>query len=677
MEIEKKLLKTSTLASSDGDNVSAQDIQDAMESHFFKHEIKPIVEASSHAPAHQENTFDEAVIIDESPVKREIPPKKRNFMASAQETGKTLQKKMKASAGALKTSINNKLHKNAKPPMPTVSVTQHDDTEPLQDDESQQMLDQPAPPPPKNKFNFKVPNLRKINMPDKPNFKINERFTKMRQLGRSKSMPKDESEFTEESASVATPEITSAEPISKKKFDFGTYPRLIRDKFKRPKLPAHERSDVSVRSDTPPALEFTNEQFARRGPVASRWPEFEHQQKRQSGQYQQFASESSDYNDRELSLERRMRMDDLDRTTEEREDFAIVARLISEEQRQLSEMDKENQEIHAMARQERYNKTAAAAGKQPIPPPRREREPSADVAGSADEWSGMLNRDVSEAEFELQNMNALKIDNDVDINRSYTPQTNQETQSSGSSGVRRRIAEGFDDDDEDYFMRSSHKFTGGEDYLDNGIKEGLGSADGNALMQIGEDNFDNQQQQQQRGNVPDKPTRSSKRRSKMSVEKDDNEDYFRIFPPARPSRKSKQSESDFGNEDEICDEIELDFRVQGEEDDEYLDDEIEYHRQALKGLEHHPDLSFDRDDFDNEMDGKHPSNMPVPPTPPRRRKKKVRGVRAVPLNDFHRDEVVLQSKNVMGNNRVRSRRDQLTLAIYIFYTFLEAFHCFR
>lgn len=620
VEIEKKLLKTSTLSASDGDNISAQDIQDEMESHFFKHESAPM---TTSAPIHPENTFDEAVIIDESPVKREIPQKKRNFMASAQETGKTLQKKMKASADALKSSINSKLSKSSKPPMPTVSVTQHVDIEPV-DDDTQEILETTTVPR-KNKFNFRVPNLKKIE-----NFKINERFSKIRQLGRSKSVPRDDS--MTESTSVTTPEITSAEPTSsKKKFDFGTYPRLIRDKFKRPKLPA-ERSDVSVRSDTPPAMEFTNEQFARRGPVASRWPEFE--QHRNSGQYQQFASESSDYNEREMSLERRMRLDDLDgRTTEEREDFAIVARLISEEQRQLSEMDKENQEIHAHARKERYNDN-----KQPLPPPRREqREPSADDVAS-DEWSGMLNRDVSEAEFELQN-NALKSD-DANINRSYTPQTNQETQSSGSSGHRRRIAEGFDDDEEeDYFIRDTHKFSNGDDFLDK---------DENALMQIGEDNDTHQQRA-----VPDKPTR----RSKRSLEKDT------FFPPARPSRKSKQSESDFGNDDEICDEIELDFRVQGE-DEEYFDDEMEFHRQSLKGLEHHPDLSFDRDDFDHSMDDpKHPSNLPVPPTPPRRRKKKV----GRPMNDYqqqqqHRDEiVVLQSKNILGNNRVNDAFNTLNL----------------
>lgn len=629
MKKNDELSATATV--NNDDNVSAQDFQTSLENRFFKHEIEPISDNKAKDPVQQENTFDEAVIIDESPVKREVP-KKRNFMSSAQETGKNLQKRMKASAGALKSSINNKIKKKEKPKEATVSVkvTQYDENEEMStvitNDDSQPNDVETTPS--KSKFNFTMPKMKKISLPERPNFKINERFTKIRQLGRSKSM-KDES-TTADSTSVTTPEALSAEP-TKKKFDFGTYPRLIRNKFKRSKIPM-ERSDMSVRSDTPPTSNFTNEQFAKRGPVASRWPEFEEQQ-RQSGQYQQFASESSDY-DRETSIERRMRMD-FDRTTEEREDFAIVARLISEEQRQMSEMEKENQEIHLMAKQERYKK--------PSIPPRQE---SSDVA--SDEWSGMLNRDVSEAEFELQR-NALTIDSDFiaggDINRSFTPQTNQETQSSGSSGHRRRIAMGFDDDDEDYFLRDNNR------KMSHEIDGNIHGTDENTLQQIGQPGFENQQTF-----IPDKPTRSLKRRNNKKNEIDDD-DFFRTYQqePSRPERKSKQSESDVGNEHDIDEEIDLDFRVQGVDED--FDEEIPHreifdYRNSLKGLEH-PDLMLEREEYDNDFDAHHISNLPVPPTPPRRRKKKVRNL-IRPVNNFHHDEVILQSKNVMGNNNVRS-----------------------
>jgi hypothetical protein len=635
---DKKLLKTTT--DDNADNVSAQDFQDSLENRFFKHEIEPITDNKAKDSIHQENTFDEAVIIDESPVKREIP-KKRNFMSSAQETGKNLQKRMKASAGALKSSINNKIKRKEKPKEATVSVkvTQYDENEEMptamtNDDSQQNDVEEVTPT--KSKFNFTMPKIKKISLPERPNLKINERFTKIRQLGRSKSM-KDES-TTADSTSVTTPEVMSAEP-SKKKFDFGTYPRLIRDKFKRSKLPM-ERSDMSVRSDTPPTSNFTNEQFAKRGPVASRWPEFE--QQRQSGQYQQFASESSDY-DRETSIERRMRMD-FDRTTEEREDFAIVARLISEEQRQMNEMEKENQEIHLMAKQERYKKPSIPA-----------RQESSDVA--SDEWSGMLNRDVSEAEFELQ-QNALTIDSDYiaggDINRSFTPQTNQETQSSGSSGHRRRIAMGFDDDDEDYFLRDNNR------KLSHEIDGDIHGTDVNSLEQIGQQGFENQQTF-----IPDKPIRSLKRKNNKKNDVNDDEYLDKTFTPNRPDRKSKQSESDFGNEHDIDEEIDLDFRVQVEDED--FDDEIPQremfdYRNSLKGLEH-PDLLLEREDFDNDFNG-HISNLPVPPTPPRRRKKKVRNLNRPVNNNFHHDEVVLQSKNIMGNNNVRN----------LFYSFLLIFY---
>lgn len=613
-----------------------------------------MVDDEAHA-IHQENTFDEAVIIDESPVVRDVP-RKRNFMASAQEQGKSFHKKIKAGAGALK----NKMKKKPKEKPVAVEVAQEEIDEPSTDVdvhvevvETIETVHVQSDVAPKSKSfkmpKFKKPEMPKISLPKRPELKMSERFSSLKKLGRSKSM-KEESAATD-STSFTTPEVVTAEP-TKKKFEFGTYPRLIRDKFKRSKMP--ERSDQSVRSDTPPVLEFSNQandSFMQRGPVASRWPEYD----RDSGKYQQFNSESD--LDRESSIERRMRLD-YERSTEEREDFEIVKRLLSEEQRQLDEMDKENQEIHLMAQQERYKK------------PIVERQGS-DIDEDKLLWSGMLNKDSKD---DFEQSNALRFDDDYkysldqyknesDINRSYTPQTNQETQSSGSSGTRRRKGDVFDEDD-DYFLRES-RVTPNQlhigDYISSAIKEGLSIPEANALANMSYEQYTDNK----REFTPEKPTRSLKRKNKKNRDDEVDEDeawkrqenvgkfgdFYKTYPPDPPIRKQKKS---LCEDEDLSEEVDLNRQVPvayDEADDFDDDEELFYRQQDLKGLEH-PDLIMDKSESYNDMDY-NVSKLPVPPTPPRRRKKKIRSSFTPVVN--LRQEVVAQKhpsaeKNVRKNS---------------------------
>lgn len=618
---EKKFLRTPTEDSED--NISAQDFQDDIESRFFSKGVQPIADDEAHA-VHQENTFDEAVIIDEEAVHRDVP-RKRNFMSNAQEQSKNLHKKIKAQASSLKTSLNNKMKKKPKEKPVAVEVAQVND-EPSADVDDQTVTVtetietvnvQSAEPAAKSKT-FKIPNFAKninmnkfkkseapkIAMPEKP---TTGRFANFRKLGRSKSM-KEESAVGTDSTSFTTPEVSTAEP-SKKRFDFGTYPRLIRDKFRRPKI--QERSDQSVRSETPPTLDFSNqnESFLQRGPVASRWPEYDSE----SGKYQQFNSESD--LDRESSIERRMRLD-YERSTEEREDFEIVKRLMNEEQRQMDEMERENQEIHLMAKQERYKKPF-------------ERHESDGYDEDKLTWSGALNKDSVKFE-DHDEPNPLKFDEvfqfsneQSNINRSYTPQTNQETQSSGSSA--RRKGEEFDEED-DYFLREnrlSNEIHIG-DYISTAIKEGLSSPEDNALAHMGRyDQYD-----QKREFTPERPIRSLKRKNKKNEEETEVKKFdvfYKTYPP-KPVRRQRKSlcededeEIDLSQDHEVPDSYPADDLI-----DDMTDQELFYHQQILAGLEH-PDL-VGRDDYDNSQSADYnPSKLPVPPTPPRRRKKKIRG----------------------------------------------------
>lgn len=634
---EKKLLRTPTEDSED--NISAQDFQDQIESRFFfRREIEPIAD---HEPQpHQEKIVDEAVIIDETPVVREIP-KKKSFMESASN-------KIKAQASSLKSSINNKMKKKPKEKPVAVEVADEPqvDDEEIVDEEKEtvesitinvQEAEEEAaksktskmskfaknikkPSMPKfKKPQFKKPEMPKISLPDRPkmpDLKMSEKFSNFRKLGRSKSM-KEEVPTAGDSTSLNTPEVMSAEPV-KKKFDFGTYPRMIRDKFKRPKLP--ERSDRSMVSESPaPDDEFNQapQVFAQRGPVASRWPEYAEEE---SGKYQHFDSES-----------------DLDR---ERIELEPDRHLMTDEQRQLDDMDRENLQIHLMAKQEKFRK------------PFVERQPS-DVGSDDDKlmWSGVLNKNVKEEDFEP---NALRFDDDYkftldaynnqEINRSMTPQTNQETQSSGSSGTRRR--KGFLDDDDDYFMRDQPTITqqrhSPSDYIDSAMKEGLSSPDSNALAHM--DDFEDD-----RPLTPEKPIRSLKRKKKTKDDELDVErersagnDYFKTYPPNRPQRKEKKSLSEEPDD-------EIHYHHDMPDDSSEIIDEQDLG--TFKGIEH-PDLAYMRDDYDNDIDY-NISNLPVPPTPPRRRKKKMRGVHAY---STLRNEHLMQKSIPLKNEKVSGEK---------------------
>lgn len=586
---EKKLLRTPTEDSED--NISAQDFQDQIENRFFRQEIEPI--SNNEESPHPEITREEAVIIDEEPIVREIPkPKKKGFMESAQMSGITFHKKIKAQASSIKSSINNKMKKKPKEKPVACEISEIGDETPDEEKENfesikinvQDVDEEAAKATKQSKMSKLKMNIKKPSMPKfkKPQFKPD--FSSLRRLGRSKSM-KDEplAEATAgESSSLHSPEAVTADPTPRKKFDFGTYPRMIRDKFKRSKLP--ERSDRSLISDSPAADEDFNRissTFTQRGPVASRWPEYATEE--ESGKYQHFDSET-----------------DLER---ERIEFEEARHGLTEEQRQLVDMDRENLQIHLMAKHDKFRK------------PFVERQES-DVASEDVMWSGMLNKnakpdDDEEEEFE-ENVHRFKYELDSypneEIMRSSTPKSNQETQSSGSSGTRRRRGY-LDDEDDEYFIRDQ-KSNVSSGYIDSAIKEGLGSPDENALAQM--DSID-------REFSPDKPTRSLKRKKKQAElpqeeENQNFDDYFKAYPPHRPMRKQKSLSVEPNDEEMI---------MQIPDDASDIIDE-QGMTTTFKGIEH-PDLAYLQDDYDNDMDY-NISNMPVPPTPPRRRKKKIRSM---------------------------------------------------
>lgn len=630
-EREAKLTRTAT---EESDNVTAQDFQNDLESRFFSKAVAPI-EIEKENVIHPENIVDEAVVIDEEPVIRSLP-RKRNILVSAQEQGKNFKKKIRTQAGILRTTINNKIKKRPKEKPVAVEVkpieSLHDDTNveveaPVIPEITVQEAPRTSEPTPKRTLKmpkltrpeftkniskpqmpkmpkFKKPDIPKISLPDRPKMPDMPKI-KMPRLGRSKSM-KESSVTTENTeSSVTTPEPVTAMPTKKKfEFDFKTYPRMIKDKFKRQRL---DRSDRSVRADTPPALEFktVSKEAIQRTPMTSRVVEEEEE----NGRYSQFESEQ-DY-EKETSVERRLRHH-FEHGVDEDEEFDRARCLMSDEQRQMDEFDRENQQIHEMARQEKPRRNAG----------RQESE----TASEEDKmfWSGSLNKDAKELisdenyKFTLED---LEQDN---LNRSVTPATNVETQSSGSSGQRRRKGVIEEIDDDEFFLRKkgiSQEHVGIGEYISEAIKEGL-SEPINGLADVG--NFD----AYYRGSdvMPDKPQRSLRRKNKEEVPDEEiaadvepePEDRFNTFPPNRPIRKQRKPYTDDDDYDQEFDDLKNEQEVPYTEDfmDEVNNNQF-YDEDILKAM--HEDLLQDEEIDEIEF----MSKLPVPPTPPRRRKKKL------------------------------------------------------
>lgn len=624
------------MSTDDSDGVTAQDFQDNLESRFFSKSVAPMEDDKENV-IHPEDVADEAVVIDEEPVKRTIPSRKRNLLTSAQEQGKNFKKKISNQAGIIRTTIHNKMKKKPKEKPVAVEVQPiearpepEEGVEATEAETEAEAVEETVPPPiqeapraveplPKRSLKmpklhrpeftknitkpkmpqFKKPNMPKITLPDRPKMPDMSKI-KMPRLGRSKSMKEETTTGTTiTDSSVTTPEESVSAAPTKKKFDFHfkTYPRLIKDKFKRPKL---DRGDRSVRADTPPILEFTtvSKTAAQRGPVASRWIEEESEE---NGKYNQFDPEL----ERESLAEQRLREEFEKEVVED--DFE-ARRLLSEEQRQMDEFDRENQEIHEMARQDKPRR---------VVPARQESEASEDNQMM---WSGSLNKDAKEDsnllaaedsyKFTLEDLEAQ------DINRSSTPHTNQETQSSGSSGAMRRKGVIEEIDDDEFILRkkgiSNDNIQIGE-YISEAIKEGLSQPE-NGLAGIG--HFDAYYPEEQ----PEKPQRSLRRKNKKNLDEPEDEDHFSTFPPNRPTRKQKKYGDDEKEEEPQIEDEERNIQQVPDMNEfiqEINNNNQMYDEEIMRAM--HQDLLPD-DEMD-EMEFM--SKLPVPPTPPRRRKKKI------------------------------------------------------
>ncbi|XP_055631503.1 trichohyalin isoform X1 [Toxorhynchites rutilus septentrionalis] len=508
------------------------------------------------------------------------------------------------------------------------------------------------------KFLTEKPDFSKLKMPEKIG---------MIKLQRSKSMK----EPSPSPATGATPsDIESPSDNgtdgTKKKIDytnFSTYPRLL-DKFKRQKSVP---SNASVRASTPPPLEFTKAGRTSRPKGASfisRWAD----KSSEDTASNRFFS-GSELGERETSTERHMRQK-LESADLEAPELALTA-----EQKQLEEYDKENREIHLLsaARHDEFLKRK----------PPMERQES-DLASEEEKqfWASSLgqkirqNIDMNSNDFDfLDEEDQLRIarenetmglserdrarflgdtaeqsEKDYDL-RSTTPYSNKECQSSGSSGIRRRKGVLEEIDDDEFFLRqkgiSKDNIQMGE-YISTAIKEGL-STPKNALAEMGqyEAYYDEDVDASERTSVDYRGERSAEQLHNYyqpSFESDDlsnkqsftdefrkNDDFYKTFPPDRPVRKHNKKSFSTDQYDDEQQKVPYDSYQQEEEDVELYEHERKYTSEQPEGSPEKDERFMDDENVGN---GFSRVGTAVPPTPPRRRKKRFRDVTSTDVDQF-------------------------------------------
>ncbi|XP_052873684.1 uncharacterized protein LOC128279002 [Anopheles cruzii] len=500
-------------------------------------------------------------------------------------------------------------------------------------------------------FTKKLPKLRgpdismpKFKRPEMPKF-LTERpdFGKMSdrmKLTRSRSMKET---APDSRASAASPSDVSTigpqdDPVDLRTTkvnytDFRTYPRLF-DKLKK-KAPAPS-GQTSVRAGTPPPLEFTKASAKTTPQVTARWTS-DKSSEDATGSNRFLAG--SELDERETSVERRMRQE-LERAEFEGPELAVTA-----EQRQLEEYDKENRAIHQVsaARHDEFLRRKPPMERQESDLASEEEKQfwasslgqkirqnidmnSNDLDFLDEEERLLVTRENREAEvdreareqaqylLELSRQREAAEAGRLDERRSSTPYTNQECQSSGSSGVRRRKGVLEEIDDDEFFLRqkgiSKDNIQMGE-YISSAIKEGLSQQPKNALADL--DRYDRYYDDDEREGGLRRYYQPSFESDDVSSRQEDlPSSYGRTFPPDRPNRRAKKGGQMYGDEygDEEGDE-DLSFYDRPRRSNRYGSEQPELLRTARYMDE---DLEFEDDQL--------AAGSVVPPTPPTRRRKK-------------------------------------------------------
>lgn len=596
---DRKILRVPT--EDEDEELSAQELQNEFEDKFFN--ARPST-AGSRTDNEIHTSQVDSSAIEDLPLQREN--RKKSMMSNLQDRSKNMQQKFKNQAGKMKTKLRGvkkpasespkaKERKKFKAPEFTKKIHMPK----MPEFKKFEMPKMKAPEMPK----FKKPEFPKISKPEMPKFKMPEKFATFK-IRRSRSLKDDTPTVTE-----FRTEIVHETGTKKKLFDFGTYPRIF-DRKKKEKMIPVESDATSVDL---PTIEFTK--VGKKKSLDN-----------ESGNYQQY-DDDIQLNERESSLERRMKIA-LQYESDE-DDRSLDKPHLTDEQRQMEEYDRENIAIHAQSKLKEDDFRV----RKPII--RQE----SDLNSEDDkilEWvkqeslrNKLLGRDDSSDlhsdELEIINRANFKYENELNDyekeSRDLTPLTNQETQSSGSSGLLRREGVLEEIDDDEFYLRKRGISEGNvqiSEYISSALRDGLSAPPMNTLAQVGllQRSFDD-----------DDPNISGEKlnfeyatedhRFDKSFESDDmprydnefdyNKNYFGTVPPPRRPLRSKQYSQD-SREDQQFEE-----RYYPRENDHMT---RMYANEHMEGIEQ-PNILVNNEEIKENV-----NTLNFPPVAPKRRKRR-------------------------------------------------------
>lgn len=437
----------------------------------------PRLFTSNYVAAPEPDEMDEQEF-EESAAAASSSGRKKSFIASANDRTKQMQAKLSGQADRLRTKIKG-LKKPKKSESPKADATERKRFRSPEFANKLKNINMPKIHRPEFKrpdlkrpefTKFKRPDFSAIKMPARPNFtkpdmskfKLPDRLASMR---RSKSMV----ESTDDSIGTGTTAATTEDlpAPTKKRFDFGTYPRIF-NRLRRQSKPEEsstsrdyeqEADEESDRVQSP----ITFGTFPKMGkkaspPVSSLWSSnTSNMSDSESGQFQRYTKGD----DRESSVERRMREtleynedrednEDRDEADERKADSVIdVGDRQTEEQRQLAEYDEENRVIHQIsrAREDEF--------RQRKPFIHQDSDVMSDEAASVKDYSWVEN-DLLRKRLHERSAEATSqrdVEEFVGADRDRDRSSIAETQSSGSSSNRRRKGVIEEIDDDEFYLR--------------------------------------------------------------------------------------------------------------------------------------------------------------------------------------------------------------------------------
>lgn len=448
-------------------------------------------------------------VIEELPLRRE-DRKKKSFMTNAGEHTKNLQNKISSQASSLRTKFKRSLKSSG-------TNGQKASGSNLKTSLKSSPKTSQTSPKERKKFKridftnkLKSIHMPKMSKPELPKFKMPEKFKLSRNEAHTEGPetittittdatvdePSSSALGTEGTPTIVsyTEEIVETKSVPKKRFEFGSYPRIF-NRFKSQKSEEHDVTDV-VSEDTEhdtatqPSSSSFSTHFATvprtaskiKNSIISKWNKTSFSKSTDRDDSESIPQGSNQPNDetREDSVERRIRVASKVESVEDEEEPLGI--LQTKEQIQLANYDEENRAIHEISRaREREFKARKPLTHQ-----------------DSDLVSEESNRDIDWEECErmrnkimgTQRTPTYKFEEDVPKKEhhhhsSRRPRTDsnfstEETQSSGSSGDRRRtgVIESIDDDE--FFLRQrgvSQDNAEISKYISSAIREGMNDDD--------------------------------------------------------------------------------------------------------------------------------------------------------------------------------------------------------